>query len=297
MTLFSGEMAILKQDVNPDTYYDFYTEKYITNVIGGYIILKKPIVVFFTSILCILLVIFLNVCGVALGFYTLIFLAKDKSEMVQAFYAMGLMGVSIGFHITKYNVNKSLDSCSKFIRSGVYQYKELFQDEIIKYKMERIKRIRFLVTFVGNGMYFCAFMNMFIPLVTLLLSGQVSEKEEVVNPFMPFHIYVPFNTRTTFGYGVAYSLNGIVMFTMYACFSAHAQLYISTTLQLTMELEVLNFALRNITKRAFLRFYDRDIPFHYNESSELHLYSDPGFQRCLYLCLRENIIHHQLILK
>nr|QQP19734.1 olfactory receptor 39 [Tropidothorax elegans] len=283
--------------VDPYTYYDFYKEKFFTNVLGFYIILKSPVIVYILNRVCILCVAVLYTCGVTSAIYTMKFIAKDKSEMVQSFYAMGLMGVSIGFHAVKNSTTKSLDDATTFIRTGVYRYNEIFHKELMEIKGRRISRIRFLVKFVCSGMYFCAFANTTIPLIRLAFAGFDISHEGDVNPFLPFFLYVPFDTRNVRGYLAAYACNGIIMFTMYACFAAHAQLYISCSLQLTLELELLNHSLRNLEKRAYLRLKDSIPSSSQGSSSILQLYDTSQFQDYLYMSLRENIMHHQTILR
>nr|AXX83015.1 odorant receptor [Yemma signatus] len=284
-----------KKHVNPDSIYDFYKERFFTNIFGFYIILKKPYILYLIHKCFFVCAAFLYIFGVSSGIYTMVFIAKNKSEQVNAFYGMGLMGVAIGLQLTKNATNDSLNSALDHIREGVYQYNEVFQDEIVKLKLKRIERIKFIITFVGNGNYFCWFSSTLIPLIQVILSGFESIKDEDLNPFLPVHLYVPFDTTNTMGYAIAFVSYAFIIFTMYATFASHAQIYISCSLQLAMELEVLNFALKNMQKRAYLRFKKEDYKLDHPSTS--NLYENPDFQHCINLCLRENLLHHHAILR
>lgn len=286
-----------QEEVNPETYYDFNKERYFTLILGSYTFIRKPYWLFILNVLTVVCIQLLYVYGVAAGGYTMFVLAEDKSTMVQTFYALGLMMVSFGLHTGRILTSHSLKSVSKLIKSGIYQYNEPFQEDYVEIKKKRTKQLKFLVSFISNGMFFCAFNNtFFVPLLQVTFGMEQADGGSDLNPYLPFQIYVPFDTRNYLGYMLAFSVNAIIIFTMYATFACHEELYMCTSLQLTTEIEVISYSLRNIEKRAIMRMRKRYVEFSSNAPVQ-KLYNDPDFQKCLYLCLRENILHHQAILR
>lgn len=225
---------------------------------------------------------------------TIIFTAYDKTVAVTVGQLVILWFSSLIAKIVFLFTVESLKEFISIARSGVYVYSgpDIGEYEIKKIWIKQLRSVmqiyRYIVLFTLIFTTFC------VPSIKWILKME-GDYPDIINAYLPQPIYMPFDTNTVPGYLGAFVLTALLFATILPTCIMQCSLTISSSIQLTAQLEVLNFSLNNIEKRALLRL-KRDAGTKYELELD-KLYCTVEFQRCLYYCLVENAQHFQAIMR
>lgn len=289
-----SQTSISSADFDLMTVHDFNNERLLMMVLGGYVILRKPTFHFVLNILYLAFVYLVYILLVVTAVATIIYESDKKVTVVRVVQTLCLLLVGISLSASKLVSENKMKQALKLIRKGVHTYlNEVHDEEYFKIKKERVDQIRYLMKYITKLCFSCAFSNtFFVPFIQFLTSKE-DTRSQLLNPYLPLPLYMPFNTRTYFGYGIAFISNAIFFFFLYATIACLIETYLSTSLQLVAQIELLNASLEKIEQRARLKIYKSSTKYSALSTSEL--YDNSEFQRQLYLCLRENVRHHHAV--
>lgn len=275
--------------------YDFNNEKLMIMVLGRYVMLKKPLIAFILNILYMSVSFVVLVFLVIMSIVTITFKTLDKSILVHVIQTLCLVLVAIALPGSKLYTDSSLDVALRLIYDGVHKYQnEDPDDEPYRLKKARVDQIRFLMYWVTRVCFSCVFSNALgMPIIQLFTVTEATG--QVLNPYLPLPIYMPFNTFTFAGYSIAYFTNAIFIFCVYISILCLIETFLSITLQLVAQLEILNLSLQNIQRRAYSIVRNKGMTEQSQSTDDIHF--DSVVQKQMYLCLRENILHHLSILR
>lgn len=285
---------LIKQTANDDMFHDF-SENVIMLMFGGFILLRNDLPHFHMFKLFSLAVVIYESLMASLAVYAMILTSFNKGIVMTL---AQILLVWFGLTIVRLLFCLAADdykAARHTIKEGVFIYSEvnICGQEI---KKKYVKQITFLIEcYIKAVLFTCGSLSC-TPIFRFLFLQEDDTMDPRVNVYLPEPVYMPFNTRTILGYIAAFVM--IVLFTLTTFSSAvcHATVVLSTALQLVAQLEVLNQSLMNIEQRAYMKLKANSFSRITNISAD-NLFFRTDFQRCLYLCLRENILHHQAILR
>lgn len=194
--------------------------------------------------------------------------------------------------------NGPLQRMRKSSYNGFYVYENEKESETqILFKENAVKKIKssstsiLVALFTGSGSMFFV-----LPLSQLYFLGTVDTSGQVLNPYLPTPLYIPFDTRSHIGYICGMLLNAQLLYFAYGNAICATQIYISCSLQLNAQFKILNYSIRNIESRAREMYFKSSI-YDHKIAIEVPDYDKNAFQNCLILCLLANVQHHQLLLR
>lgn len=289
------ELSQSSADIDFSSVHDFNKEKVLIMVMGGYIVLRKPFSHFILNLVYLLFIFFVFVYLIVMATATIVFTSFEKVIMVKVLQTVCLLFVGIALPATKLWTDQHLNEALKLIHRGVHSYvNEVPDEEYYNIKKTRVDRIRSLMPWVTKLSYCCAFSNTFFIPIIQVMSINDSTPNQILNPYLPLPIYMPFDTTSYLGFGFAFLTNAIFFFFLYNAIICLIETYLSCMMQVIAQLEIINYSLRNIDKRAYLKLFRGGTVL---TGLTEDLYESVEFQKHLYSCLRENVLHHQAILR
>ncbi|CAH1397364.1 unnamed protein product [Nezara viridula] len=221
-----------------------------------------------------------------------VILIHDKKLKLEAVHWTFLNLVGLTFMIIRYTIG--LDEPLKMIRIGFFTYKnEAIDERYFERKAYHVRRIRkvsnmFLGLAISNGI-----LLSFIKQVKKSPEGGNYGKS--INTGLPIPIFLPFDTTTTIGFVLGYLMNVVAFFYLVVITSSAQQIFLSFMEQGIAQFEILNISISNIEKRAY-SIYSKGKTYT-DEISMDELYRTSKFQKCVSQCLRQNVQHHQTLLR
>lgn len=279
-----------------DTIHDYNSENWIISVLGGFIEVKRPLPLFILckiyNTFCNLLYIFLF----AMSIFTMYkqAAAGDKSSVLETMNTANMILVGFLYYIIGNTTRESLVEAVKTIDHCVHIYNlEGIAHNIVK---KKVGQIRFIVSLLTKLFIFHVIAHLvFLPLGQFFTITE-DTSERLLNPYLLLPICMPFDTRTTFGYILAYLLNALHIFRMFMTVAHAMEVYVSCAFQLNARLETLNYSITNIENRAYKKyinsflFSEDKIPF----DAFIH---QEEFKKMICECMKEDIRHHQQIMR
>nr|AXX83013.1 odorant receptor [Yemma signatus] len=218
----------------------------------------------------------------------------DKETFLQAVHVFALVIVSTIGLLNRFLNDRDLKETVDILRRGVFRYpKDEGADEVSKKLLvDRITSIQFISKWFTRVVLSGGFANVFfIASVKYLLSSDRDvTSARTLDPLLPQPVYIPFQTRTNIGYSLGLAVNCVLLSYICAIVASMDEIYVSFMIQLKAQLELLRISLGRIEERAMSRCGEK-------MSRSRDLYSSSGFQDSMCLCLRNNIRHHQQILR
>lgn len=259
--------------------------------------MKEPITNFFLNILFLISITCLHIFITVMSIITLFMFNMDKGTLLQVGQTLIWLLVTFSARTVWLYSSSNLRTANKLVLSGIFHYNGDPDEDELKIKRKRINQIRITIGIYTKLFWLIFLLTTFLtPIMKWAVISNKDPDTGPVNPYLPQPIYMPFETKSYFGFGVAFLSNMMCFFSMFASFIAHVTITISYSFQLTAQIEVLSHSLKNIEKRAYARFIKGKTPRKSYERGE-KLYDIPEYQQCLFLCLKENIIHHNAILR
>lgn len=205
----------------------------------------------------------------------------------------GLVSLDMaGAVFTRYKV--PLDEPLATIKRGFFRYHDALHTESYdEFKKQHVKRVRFLSGFYLRWFICVIPSQAVIPFVN---NKNLNDNDKrVVNEIMPVVMYTPFDTSGPVGFYIGYVVNALLLFYLGCTCTAAIEVLVSLSEQLFAQFDILNMSIVNVEKRALSNFMRDNSEESVPPSDEL--YRLPEYQKCLYRCLRENALHHQILLR
>nr|WVD93627.1 odorant receptor 14 [Graphosoma rubrolineatum] len=219
-------------------------------------------------------------------------LIHDKKLKLEAVHWTFLNLVGLTFMIIRYTY--ALDEPLKMIKIGFFTYENEAVDERYferkKYHVRRIRNVSnmFLGLAISNGI-----LLSFIKQVKKL--PEAGDYGKSINTGLPIPIFLPFDTTTTIGFVLGYLIDVVAFFYLVVITSSAQQIFLSFMEQGIAQFEILNISISNLEKRAYFMYSKGKI---YTEGITMdELYRSRKFQECVFQCLRQNVRHHQTLLR
>nr|QQP19765.1 olfactory receptor 70 [Tropidothorax elegans] len=277
-------------------FYNYMKERIYLQVLGGYTIIDKPFPCRIASWLFFLLMQTLFLFTTSMSFVTMAISFEQKDVFGQALFTIGTLVGGMGVTLVRYLVAGKLNEALEILESGVYNYNELIDTEYLRIKRKRVQNIKYMLSLTTWLFSSCGFAYIVIFPILKPFLVNVDPDNSVINTFLPIPLYVPFDTSETYSYDLMFATNALTLICMYASFASHLQIYISLSILLMAEYEVLNFSLDNIEKRAYMELRKGCDGLKSGSYAQPD-FDNTDFEQSLFLCLRRNIIHHQTILR
>lgn len=233
----------------------------------------------------------------AFGAYT----ATNKELVVEAMHAMVIILFGIWVYVSRFVTQRSLYETIDTIKSGFFKYEgeelETQQVKITEGVVEEARKATtmFSILFFLGGLSNC--VGFPLSQWFLVTEEQYEQYIKTFNPYLSLYVYLPFSSRSTIGFISAYIINVLIVVYTFGMAMVSSDVYMSTIIQLKAQLQILNHSIRNIYKRAYKAYLKNYDPKTWTPREPESIYKDIEFQKCLYNCLRENIRHHQLLLR
>lgn len=233
-----------------------------------------------------------------MSIWTILFIADKQTIIIQNTHTFFFVACAVTMPIIKFKQRTGLKGILKSLKEGFFVYEREEDNEIyFKIKRERVKEIRLLSSVLINMTYVASAANALQTPIVHYFGSSKSTEDDKINTDLPFPIYMPFNTTTVHGLTVAAVVINVWLFIFFLPIVCSVIVYYSLGLQLIAQMNILHYSLKNIENRAVLKY-----KFEYNvkiidDNCLQKLYDNSDFQRCQYLCLRDNIKHHQAILR
>lgn len=276
-----------------DVLHDYIKEKFFVMIIGAYTYIRKPLPLFILNVMfltCDSLLCSFMVVMILISFFVT---EANKTAYLHLSQTLILFMGTISVRLVNYYTNDTLKLSRKIIRNGVFQYCDA-DIRIDTIKRKSVEQIRFIIS-IYTRMILATYILVCFILPLLKYCFLKPEPSNAINPYLPQPIYMPFNTNNAVGFVIAFMANAVCCGTLFTTFICHAAATVSCALQLTAQIDVLTFSLKNIENRAQIKL--SNIKPQFKSCAAGTLYGNADFQRCLYLCLRENIQHHHALLR
>lgn len=287
-------MAIQKE-ILEDVYYPIFVWKHVIMNYGGYVFMRKSNPNRKSFIITSTAITLYDIVFLSLSIYTLVLTSFDKDIFIQiALNTFFWLPMTMVNFIVSAVYSKLLEG-DEMLKSGVYLYEtsDIGENDI---RRKTVERIRFLFVLFSRIVWFTlALIVIILPLVKILLVPKDERSMSLVDPYLPQPVYMPFRTDNRFGYIMAVIFLGLSSVFSFASAIFNMAIVLSCTLQLCGQFEVLIFSVQNIAKRAYMKLIEKNLGYSTLSIEDVHML--PEFHVCLYSCLRENILHHQAILR
>nr|QQP19741.1 olfactory receptor 46 [Tropidothorax elegans] len=283
------------QDVQ--TIHDFFGERKWVFILYGASSSKS----FFYKSYIVFIYLFLTVSLILTGM-TFLYLETNKDFAIRILHA----GLYIVFAMSSLSVRfltaDNMTDALRMLKTGVFSRDHL-GDEQTDSQRRGVLAIRKRTDLLAYATYTC--LNTFLvvlPLGHFFILNTEIPRGSTVNPYLPLPFYMPVDTSRILGFWLSYSLNAIALAYIYAAAVTTSDLYISCSVQLRTQIQLLNSSLKKIYHRAHSLYTS------ISQTNDLHemierglesnfLLTDSVFQKCLSACLVEDIKHHQSILR
>lgn len=181
---------------------------------------------------------------------------------------------------------------------NVYDYMEQNNDipAAIKAKYVRMKKVINQIVGVASVL-----LALFIVCVGPLLNNTdvteitVQHPENGINYDLPIPLWLPFEASNGFAYFIAVAIITVTFTYVFLIKSVVSALFYNVAMTMDCQLEILIKSINNIEERA-INMYKRN-----NNLSKLPksygLYESLEFQKIIEICMKQNIQHHQQILR
>uniref|UniRef100_T1HDM9 Odorant receptor n=1 Tax=Rhodnius prolixus TaxID=13249 RepID=T1HDM9_RHOPR len=189
---------------------------------------------------------------------------------------------------------------AKMLGEGVFTYEDEEEiDEEVKVKQKYLSILKKLKIILPSMNIVAGFFVVVIgPWIDSKHSpDNLTQTDSGINIALPIPSWYPFETNCGMNFYIAFLgqfLSACVIIVILASASCS---YFTCTLYNIIQLERLIISVQNLEKRAIL-LYKKKVPHAaVNQLEKDILYEKVEFIKCLEYCLRQNIKHHQLILR
>lgn len=279
--------------VDKETLHDF-TAKTLILIIGLYPFLKNKHRYFYLFLFCSAIILIFEVFMASMALYGII-IVPDRRPVVPLYQILFIWTGTIAARLLNVFTFSQLQAALKLLKEGVFVYRSAFKEEN-DIKKKWVSLVRFIVSLYKNCILATCVLCILGPIAKYIFLRNSQDSEFLLNPYLPQPFYMPFNTSSLAGYPAAFLMVTVFLITTYAGALCHVTVNLSIALQLCAQIDVLNYSLKNIEQRAYAMMLKEYLKNKRKIEIE-DLYQNKEFHRCLYLCLRENAIHHQLILR
>ncbi|KAK9508184.1 hypothetical protein O3M35_007904 [Rhynocoris fuscipes] len=238
--------------------------------------------------------VYLSVLGVTLlvliglAIWTVLVASYDVSLTLEAAqFIVSLLIIALGLLNALYH-SEHLNIAAKEIDNGIFSYENENVNEVEEIKRHGVQQITimskiFTVYIIFSGISYL----LFIPLKELIKPS--SELERPINKLLPLPLYMPFQTETCSTYMIAFAINIICMYCIIVLILSIDEVYISLIIQIRIQFQILNQSIANLNLRAIRRIKFQNLTKQQLDNEE--------FKRNVYICLKENIRHHLILLR
>uniref|UniRef100_T1HA41 Odorant receptor n=1 Tax=Rhodnius prolixus TaxID=13249 RepID=T1HA41_RHOPR len=229
-----------------------------------------------------------------------IFKEKDFILIINLAHLMYILMLTMVLPITIIKNRQVMSIVHKIIGTGTYDYKEEIPDEEHKITKKYLLYKKILKTILpGMNILACIIIVFVGPWIDESLSGKVEIRDyddEGINLKVPVHLWYPTETHQGIPYLLAYFGQFITGFVCAATVAACTCIFFTVCTHLIIQLERLIISVKNIQKRA-LKLYNlgRNKPCKIQNIDKL--YEDSEFMKTLEYCFKQNIEHHQQIIR
>nr|QQP19768.1 olfactory receptor 73 [Tropidothorax elegans] len=226
-------------------------------------------------------------------------ISEDMELTVHCIHLCLLLVYSLWVVTTRRITDQSLRITLETINRGFYKYEnEKVDEESLKIIMKGTQLSKRRANTLAGIYYFIGFSNTFvIPFVHMLVGSHDVQEYRGINPHLPNPFYLPLDMDSFLGFWTGFLLNGLASLIIYGVVISSTDIFISCTVQLKAQLEVLNHSLRTITKRALAVYLERTGGLRPELRVGADIFKDAVFSDCLLSCLRANVQHHHVLLK
>nr|AXX83037.1 odorant receptor [Yemma signatus] len=205
---------------------------------------------------------------------------------------IGYTGTSVMYHIN----GDSIDRALYMIGEGFYTYQGSKEEPEAKLIVEKNKKFLEKLTnfMIPNAIFVGLFVTCATPIVELVNLGGAIPEGSVLNPYLPLPIFWTWDQFTIHGYILSYL--AVVLATIFIVLQLLALSlgYSSFMVSYITQFELLNLSIRNMESRATHYYLNLNPPIPRRGMSK---FSDPLFQAAMRHCLKQNIQHHQALLR
>nr|WVD93628.1 odorant receptor 15 [Graphosoma rubrolineatum] len=212
-------------------------------------------------------------------------------------YYCTFLGYSIVNYLYHFN-RKSVNYCLTLIGKDFFKYEEGETELEMKIAQENDKKqkeyIKKLTRYVMVIVFATAFAVLMLPtFAELLTRTEPIPDDEVMNPYLPIPLVLPWDSFTVGGYILIYVLLFLVSYNITTELLALSMGYTSFLIIYTSQFKILNKSVLKIEERATNRYRKVAV----KQLKGMEKFDDPIFQECMNSCLKQNIKHHQILLK
>nr|APZ81441.1 olfactory receptor 19 [Adelphocoris lineolatus] len=259
----------------------------VSSIDEGYIPLNIIHSIIFNVLVYLYLYLFVVTC----------YLLRDDFVLVGVqfhYLLLALFGSVFQFHM--YTSRLSFLQAHKIIALDFYTYEmDLLVDEKAKFKEYMLKQRRQLIPF----MFLIGVIGMFIvgfgPLIDNMVgAGHDGDYLNGVYMKTPIPMYFPFEIDDAVSHYAATGFQIVTVVMLALSISGVVFMYVVTTQNLALQFRVLIASLNKLKERSKARF---DKLYPNDKINPKNLSNDDKFQQCIAFCLRENIKHHQVMIK
>nr|QQP19763.1 olfactory receptor 68 [Tropidothorax elegans] len=219
--------------------------------------------------------------------------STDKNDIVLTAHFAIIFTAFLFAYFTRFATESDFNEAVENIRSGLYTYfggewdSQMEAIQSIGLKNMRSTLMMFSKALVGWFILFCVLRPIFIFFI-----GNGDAKNKPVNPCIMMPLYVPFDTTNNVGFVLVNLLASVPSFYTVLAAICVEETYIGATSNIMIQLKLLNYSVSVIQRRAYSRLKKaKDIPV------DEDIFGRKDFQDCMYACLRENVRHHQKIIR
>nr|QQP19713.1 olfactory receptor 18 [Tropidothorax elegans] len=214
-----------------------------------------------------------------------------------AHYAVMILSLACG-NVDFFYYRSDLNILLRHIGQEFFQYDEEEPEIHKEMKRKNLREVK-LLSQVGVVLYF--FMGFIIsiiqPYVYYLAMKDEPLENERLNPFLPVPMYFPWDTFSTEGFVCAYILQFVGSILIVSNVIANGFSYVNLMVLFRCQFEILNHSIKNIETRSLQRYKKKygTTPASFDTKNDLQINKE--LEKCFFECLRQNIMHHQCLIR
>lgn len=224
--------------------------------------------------------------------------AIPRGEMFVIFQDLHYWIIMTGYSSTSimYHRNrKYIDNVLILIGKGFYTYYgEEYDGDVRRIIKSNQDNLKILTKHMTMFVLMCGVCVIAVPpVIEVLTVGVEIPEDAVLNPYLPLPLHTLWNQFTIQGYASIYLLMFTATVFVVLELLALSLGYTSFMLIYITQFKLLNLSILKMEQRAtkrYLRVYKR-------QDTSRNKFSDPMFQECMHFCLKENIQHHQILIR
>nr|QQP19714.1 olfactory receptor 19 [Tropidothorax elegans] len=227
---------------------------------------------------------------------TLMYVSGEKELTIRVIHMIILSYFVLGVLSSRIYGNRSLLEAASLLKAGIYQG-EVFDEEVTKVVEDAVQLVKKISNGFAYSCWVCVTLNLVVhPLTYFLFRYDRGDHQSPVKPFLPYPYYMPFDTSSFVGFSAAYLVTFIATVIIFGNATTSTDMYMSCVTQTTAQLKILNLSLRCLSKRALV-LYQREVHDILDTVDAPGILRKDIINRCMVQCLKENIKHHQTIIR